>query len=137
MGLSKGSRWFRESKTGVLIRIRNAVCFSLLILALLCEGYSVVAIALDQFAPSWYRTLGWFLLVLPCALLIGLLLFYANRRRLGFYLSAASLSLYAALICLDAYQGHAERGGWIFEGIWLAFCALGIAAAKSLTSSTA
>ncbi len=125
-----------EYKKDLLMRVRNAACYLFLILALLCEGYSAVAIALDRFAPSWYRTLGWFLLTVPCALAGGVFLLYANRRRLGFYLSAASLLLYAALICVDAYLGNAERG-WIFEGIWLAFCALGIVAAKLLTSSGA
>ena len=123
-----------ESRTSLQIRIRNALCFLFLILAILSEGYTVLAIALDRFLPSWYRSVGWFLLVLPCALSVGLLLLYANRRRLGFYLSAASLSLYAALVCLDAHQAPAERGDWVFEGIWLAFCALGVGAAKSLMS---
>jgi hypothetical protein len=129
---AEGVEMVSASKTNVLIRIRNVLCLLFLILAILCEAYSVAAIALDQFAPSWYRTLGWLFFILPFALTSGLLLLYANRRRLGFYLSAMSFSLYAGLVCLDAYQGPAERGDWIFEVAWLAFCAIGILAAKAL-----
>jgi hypothetical protein len=122
------------SKTNLLNRLRNVLCVFYLILAVLSEGYTVVSIALDRFVPAWYRTLGWFLLVLPCALALGLLLLYANRRRLALYLSVASLSLYAVLVCLDTHRGPAVRGDWIFEVIWIAFCAGGIVAAKSLMS---
>jgi hypothetical protein len=121
-------------KANLLISFRNLLCYSFLILAIISEAYSTLAIALDRFAPSWYRVLGWFLLTLPLALSAGLLLLYANRRRLAFYLSAASLLLYAALVFVDAYQAPAERGDWIFECAWVAFCALGVFAAKSLMS---
>src|SRR5215469_171422 len=94
-----------QSKMSWLIRVRNALCYSFLILALFCEGYSAVAIGFEQFAPSWYNTLGWFLLILPAALAVGLLFICTNRRRLGFYLCATSLLLYVALIFLDAYMG--------------------------------
>lgn len=123
-----------ESMTSLPIRLRNALCCLFLMLAVLCEAYTVAAIALDQFAQSWYRTLGWLLFALPTALVVGLLLLYANCRRFGFYLIATSLALYALLVCLDAYQGPAARGDWIFVGAWLAFCALGIVAARSLMS---
>jgi hypothetical protein len=123
-----------EGRASFLIRIRNALSYSLLTLAALCEAYSAAAIALDGFAASWYRTLGWFLFVLPGALVIGLFLLYADRGRLGFCLSATSLSLYSLLVVLDAYLAPSERGDWIFEIAWVAFCALGIAAAKSLMS---
>ncbi len=123
-----------EIRTSVPIGIRDALCYLFLILAALCEAYSAAAIALDRFAAPWYRILGWFLFVLPGALVVGLLLLYANRGRLGFYLSATSLSLYAVLVFLDTYQGPAERGDWIFEVVWVAFCALGIVAARSLMS---
>jgi hypothetical protein len=75
----------------------------------------------------------WFLLLLPTALTLGLiLLLYANLRRHGFYLATTSLLLYAALICLEVCQGPAERGDRIFEAVWLAFCALGVVSAKLL-----
>jgi hypothetical protein len=119
------------------IRIRSILCFSFLILAVLSEAYSVAAIALDRFAPTWYRTLGWVLFLLPCALAVGLFLLYADRGRAGFYLSATSLSMYALLVCMDAYQGPAERGDWIFVGVWVTFCAIGIVAAKSLVNRPA
>lgn len=125
-----------KSKTSMLIRVRNVLCLFLLILAVLSESYTVLAIALDQFAEHWYRTLAWLLLILPFALASGLFLLYANRRRLAFFLSATSLTLYAVLICLEVYLGPAERGDWIFEGAWLAFCAIGIFAAKLLMSTT-
>jgi hypothetical protein len=41
--------------------------------------------------------------------------------------------MYALLIFLDDYQSHAGRGDWVFEVGWLAFCTVGIAAAKSLS----
>ena len=121
-----------ERKSTLLVRIRNGVCYSLLIFAVFCEAYSVLAIDLDQFVPSWYRTLGWFLLVLPAALAAGLLLLWGDRRRLGFYLCATSLSSYAALVLLDSHRGPLQAGDWIFECIWVAFCGLGILAAMSL-----
>jgi hypothetical protein len=122
-----------DGKTSLLIRICNVFCLFLLILAVLCEAYTVLAIALDRFVPAWYRTLGWLLLIIPGALALGLFLIYANRRRLAFCLSATSLSMYAMLNFLDAYQGHAERGDWIFEAGWLVFCAICIVAARYLS----
>lgn len=121
-----------ENRLSPPVRIRNVLCFLCLILAVFSEGYTAAAIALDSFVPTWYRTLGWLLFALPCALAFGLLLFHANRRRLGFYLCATSLSLYAVLLLLDLNEGHAERGDWIFLGIWLSFCAIGILAARLL-----
>lgn len=124
-------------QTSLLMRARNVFCYLFLILAVFSEAYTVLAIALDQFAPPWYRILGWFLLAAPSALAVGMLLFYANQRRLGFYLSAASLLLYTALVFFDIYQRPKERGDWLFEGAWLGFCGLGILAAKSLMSRPA
>ena len=127
MALDKGAR--------LLARVRDTLCVLCLIAFILSEAYSAAAIALDQFAPSWERTVGWFLLILPTALTLGLvLLLYANLRRTGFYLATSSLFLYAVLICAEAYRGPAERGDWIFGGFWLAFCAIGILAAKLLMS---
>lgn len=124
-----------ESKASFSVRIRNVLSYLFLLLAALREAYAVLAIALDRFAPSWYRTLGRILFIVPFALVVGLLLFYANRVRLGFYLSVTSLSLYAVLICLDTFQGPTERGDWLFLGVWLAFCAIGIFATRSLYRS--
>jgi Na+-transporting NADH:ubiquinone oxidoreductase subunit NqrE len=116
-----------------LIRIRNVLCYLFLILAAFCEAYTVLAIALDRFVPAWYRALGWFLLIAPGALAVGLLLIYANRKRLAFGLIATSLSLYALLNCLDTFRSHVERADWIFFSGWLAFCAVGIVAARFLS----
>jgi hypothetical protein len=121
-----------ENRRSPMVRIRNFLCFLLLALAVFSEGYTAAAISLDRFVPHWYRTVGRLLFVLPCALAFGLLLFYANLRRLGFCLCATSLSLYAVVIFLDLSQGRAERGDWIFVGGWLAFCAVGIFAARLL-----
>ena len=122
-----------KSKTNLLIRLRNVLCCLFLIMAVFCEAYTVLAIALDRFVPTWYRALGWFLLISPSALAVGLLLIYANQKRLAFYLSATSLSLYAMLTCLEIYQSQTVRGDWMFLSGWLAFCAIGIMAAKSLS----
>jgi hypothetical protein len=125
-----------KSKFNLLIRIRDVLCCLFLILAVFCEAYTILAIALDRFVPSWYRAVGWLFLIAPCALAVGLPLIYANQRRLAFYLSAASLSLYAMLICLDTYQSHVRPGDWMFFFGWLAFCAVGILAAKLLSRPT-
>jgi len=121
-----------ESNRSLPIRIRDVLCFFFLILAALCEAYTVAAIALDRFVPPWYRTLGWSLFTLPIALAVGLLLLYGDRRRYGFYISAMSLSLYAVLVCFDAHRGPAEQSDWIFEGVYITFCAIGVVAAKVL-----
>jgi hypothetical protein len=122
-----------KSTAKPLIRICNVLCYLFLILAVFCEAYTVVAIALDRFVPAWYRALGWCLLIAPGALAVGLLLIYANQKRLAFCLSSTSLSLYAVLNCLDTFRSHVERGDWIFFSGWLAFCAVGILAARFLS----
>lgn len=122
-----------RSKVNLLIRICDVVCCLFLILAVFCEAYTVLAIALDRFVLIWHRAVGWLFLIAPCALAAGLLLIYANQKRLAFYLSATSLSLYAMLNCLDTYQGHVRQGDLIFLFGWLAFCAVGILAAKLLS----
>lgn len=115
-----------------LARIRNLLCILWLVFAVFSEGYSAFAIALDRFEPNWFRIVGWLLLVLPCVLAIGLLLLYANLKRVGFYLCAMSLSFYVLIIFFDVIREHAERADWIFASIWLAFCTIGIYAAKLL-----
>ncbi len=121
-----------DNRLSLPVRIRNFLCFLWLILAVFSEGYTAVAIALDRFVPHWYRILGWLLLILPCALAFGLILFYASLRRVAFYLCVTSLSLYGVIIFLDLGQGHSERGDWVFVGVWPAFCAIGIFAARVL-----
>lgn len=122
-----------RSKANLLIRIRTVLCCLFLILAVFCEAYTVLAIALDRSVPAWYRALGWLLIIAPGALAVGLLLIYANRKRLAFCLSATSLSLYAMLNCLETFRSHVGRGDWIFFSGWLAFCAIGILAARFLS----
>lgn len=119
-------------KSSLLIRVRNGLCYALLILAVFCEAFTVLAIDLDQFFPSWYRTLGWVLLALPAVLATGLLFLHADRRRLGFWFCATSLSLYAVTVLMDANRDTFERRDWIFEISWVTFCGIGILAAKSL-----
>ena len=122
-----------QRRTSLLTHFRNVLCYLFLIVATLCEAYSALAIALDRFVPRWYSTLGWLFLTVPCALVVGLLLMYANRTRLAFYLIASSLSLYAMLICLDDYQGPAGRCDWMFAIGSVAFCALGVLAARAVS----
>lgn len=124
-----------KSTANSLIRIRTVLCCLFLILAGFCEAYTVLAIALDRFVPAWYRVLGWFLLIVPGALAVGLLLIYANRKRLAFCLSATSLSLYAMLLCLETFRSNVKPGEWIFFCGWLTFCAVGIVAARFLSRS--
>jgi cytochrome bd-type quinol oxidase subunit 2 len=125
-----------ESWRRLLIRIRDALSVLALILLLLSEAYTAVAIVLDRnefTSEPWEHTLGWLLFLIPCALVLGLVfLLNAGRRELGFRLAAMSLLLYAALVCFDAYREPMDDGDWISVTIWLAFCAIGIVAAKLL-----
>jgi len=131
--MPKGVEMVPESTANAWSRVRKVLCYSFLILAVLCEGYTVLAIALDRFGPAWYRDLGWLLFIIPFGLAAGLLLIYANQRRVAFFLCTTSLSLYALLDILDTYQGHAERGDLIFMAGWLAFCLVGVVAARWLS----
>jgi hypothetical protein len=121
------------STTALLIRIRTVLCYLFLTLAVLCEAYTVLAIALDRLVPAWYRILGWLLLIIPGSLALGLLFIYANRKRVAFYLIVTSLSLYAMLLCLDTFRNKVGPGDWIFFSGWLAFCAMGVVAARFLS----
>jgi uncharacterized membrane protein len=126
---SSGHRWITQ--------LRNGLCVLWLLAFALSEGYSAAATALDHSTkfPSWERRLGWFLLVLPCELLIALiLLIRRNRAGLGFRLVALNLIVYAAFMCLDVALVHESLDGTMFAvaGLWAIFFALAVGAARLL-----
>jgi hypothetical protein len=129
----KQNEMTKESSLKWLLRVRDALCITCLILLVLSEGYTAAATALDPHVPAWERTLGWALLALPCSLSLGLaLLLYGDRKRLGFYCAALSLLFYVAAICREVFQSNVETGDWIDLSAWSAFCAVGIGAARLL-----
>ena len=115
------------------VRTLNAVCVLYLTLLLLSEIYTAAATALDDSHrfPSWEAKLGWWLLILPCVLVAGLvLLIRSARENLGFSLVGLSVLLYLADLFLENALApeHMDRGGWIDTGIWVVFCVAGAAA---------
>ena len=119
----------------LLIHVRDALCLPCLVLFVLSELYSAADLASDSHLklPSWEHPLGWSLFGLPSALVVGLiLLLRSDRSRLGFYSAVLSLVLYAAFICLEVFQGHANLGDWISASAWISFCVIGIGAARVL-----
>jgi hypothetical protein len=92
------------------------------------ELYSAGETALDRFAPSWERVLGWFLFLLPIELIAALILLFNRKNgRLGFNLTALNLVLYAGFMVVDVFAGHAYpivRADWLMMGLWAIFFAL-------------
>jgi hypothetical protein len=120
-----------------LDQVRNGICALWLLVFVLFEGYTAAATALDHSTkfPSWEPTLGWFLFVLPCELLIALgLLIRRERVSLGFLLVAANLLVYAVFMCFEAIWVHEgpDKTTLAVAGLWATFFALAIGAAHLL-----
>jgi len=95
------------------------MCVFYLLVFMLFEVYSAAATALDRNArfPSWEPLLGWGHFVLPCVLLISLFLLHGRYARLGFYLVAANLCLYASFMTFEwvVSRGNAPSHGAMLE----------------------
>ena len=119
-------------------RAGGAVCVFYLLVFLLVEVYSAAATAFDRNTrlPSWEPLLGWGLFVLPCVLLISLFLLHGRYARLGFYLVAANLCLYASFMTFEWFvsRGNApsHRADWEVAGIWATLFATALLAARFL-----
>jgi hypothetical protein len=97
------------------------------------ELWSAAATALDRFTPSWERTLGWFLLLLPFELFIAaVLLFRRSSSWFGLSLLLLNILLYAGFMVIDMFAQTAApvgRGDWISLGVWAIFLAIVLLAA--------
>jgi len=116
---SSQARWLR--------RIRNGVCFLYLLLFVLFETYSAAATALDHTGrfPVWEAKLGWWLLILPCLLVAGLVfLLRGARENIELFLVGLSAFLYLAFLFLEdaVSRERMQQGEWLFTGIWIVLC---------------
>ena len=120
--------------------ILRFVCVGYLLLFVFSEGYSAAATALDHHSrfPAWESTLGLFLFVLPCELMISLaLVLYGDKARLGVCLVAVNLCAYAGFMCLEIMLVPDANGkDWEFAAVWAAFMALAVGAAYFLSASS-
>jgi hypothetical protein len=92
------------------IRLRNIACTLCLCLCAFAELYSAGATALDRFAPSWERAIGWLLFLLPIELIAALILL-----------------LYAGFMVVDVFAGSAtpfDGTDWLMIGLWAIFFAV-------------
>jgi hypothetical protein len=106
-------------------------------LFVLFETYSAAATALDHSHrfPAWEAKLGWFLFLLPCLLVTGLVfLLRGERETIGFSLVGLSVLLYLAFMFLEDALSPEQmsRGEWVFNGIWIMLCSAAIAASRLL-----
>jgi hypothetical protein len=118
--------------------VRYALCIPCIVLLIMSELYSALDLSLDSrvHLPGWVHPVGLGMFALPSSLVVGLiLLLRSDRWKLGFYVSATSILLYAAFICFDAFQTDVGMGDWIAMLCWCVFCALGIGAARLLMVS--
>jgi len=123
-----------------LIRIRNAVCVLYLLLLALFETYSAAATALDHTGrfPVWEAKLGWWLLILPCLLVAGLILLLRGaRENVGLIFVGLSAILYLAFLFLEdaVSRERMQKGERLFTGIWIVLCFAAVSAAWLLKRS--
>jgi hypothetical protein len=123
-----------------LIRIRNVACALCLSLCAFAELYSAGATALDRFAPSWERVLGWFLFLLPIELIAALILLFSNKKaRLGFNLTILNLLLYAGFMVVDVFAGHGghnDKSDWLMMGLWAVFFSVVLFSARLILAGS-
>ena len=116
------------------------LCVVYLLLFVVFEGYSAAATALDHHSrfPAWESTLGLFLFILPCELLVSLaLVLFGDRARLGVCLVAVNLCAYAGFMCLEIMLVPDANGrDCEFAAMWAAFMALALGAAYFLKVSS-
>jgi hypothetical protein len=135
IGLEEGT--MNSPERHWLIPVRNGICALWLLVFVLFESYTAAGTALDhsQRFPAWESTLGWFLFLLPCELLVALA-FLTRRKRasLGFLLVVANLIVYAIFMCFEALVVHEsmDRTTLAVAGLWATFFALAIGAAQLL-----
>ncbi|HKF49606.1 MAG TPA: hypothetical protein VKB38_19755 [Terracidiphilus sp.] len=125
-----------EIRLRPLVWLRDAVCAFSLVFFVALESISAAVLISDrsEWSTSQERALGWLLVVLDCALMVGLVFLLGTaRRKLGFYPVAMSLSLFGVLICWDDSHWPGEHT-WIFDASWIALCAIGVVAARVLRS---
>ena len=118
--------------------ILRFVCVGYLLLFVFSEGYSAAATALDHHSrfPAWESTLGLFLFILPCELLVSMaLVLYGDKTRLGVCLIAVNLCAYLGFICLEDMLVPEARD-WEFTAIRATFMALAVGAAHFLRTSS-
>ena len=102
---------------------RTALSVLYLILFVLFETYSAAATALDHSGrfPVWEARLGWWLLILPCLLVAGLVLLLRRaRENIGF--SLVGLSALFMFLEDALSREHMEHGDWLNTGIWIVLC---------------
>jgi len=118
----------------LLIRIRGVACSLCMVLCAFAELYSAGATALDRFAPSWERPIGWFLFLLPIELIAGLiLLFNREHGRLGFNLTRLNLLLYSGFLIVEVFAENpipADWKDWLAMGLWAFFFAAVLISAR-------
>jgi hypothetical protein len=120
--------------------ILRFACVVYLLLFVFSEGYTAAATALDHHSrfPAWESTLGLFLFILPCELLVSLaLVLHSDKARLGVCLVAVNLCAYAGFMCLEIMLVPDPNGkDWEPAAIWGAFMALAVGAAHFLRASS-
>ena len=88
------------------------------------ELYSAAATALDRFAPSWEKGIGWFLFLLPIELIAALILLFTHKYgKLGFNLTILNLLLYEGFLIMEVFAGRFpfEKRDWLMMGLWTFF----------------
>ena len=123
-------------------QVRSGICALWILVLVLFEGYTAGGMALDRSTrvPAWESSLGWFLFVLPCELLVALaVLLRRQRRNLGFRLVAANVLVYALLMYFWAVLDHEGLTMTTLEvaGFWVTFFVLAIGAAHLLRNQAA
>jgi hypothetical protein len=105
------------------------------------EIYSAGATALDRFAPSWERVLGWLLFLLPIELIAALILLFSDKKaRLGFNLMILNVLMYAGFMVVDVFAGDEatpiDRSDWLMMGLWAIFFASVLFAARLIPAGS-
>jgi len=124
----------------VMRKVLRFVSVVYLLLFVFSECYSAAATALDHHSrfPAWESTLGLFLFILPCELLVSLaLVLCSDKALLGVYLVAVNLCGYAGFMCLEIILVPDASGkDWEPAAIWGAFMVLAVGAAHFLRTSS-
>ena len=117
------------------------LCLLYLLFFVFSEAYSATATAFDHSRrfPAWEATVGLFLLILPCELLVCLaLLLRGGKARIGFYLVIVNLIVYAGFYCLEigVDREGVKAGDLVSAGIWAVLIAIAVASAHFLRISS-
>src|ERR1039457_4240418 len=107
-------------------RLTRYACTLCVCLCAFSELYSAAATALDRFAPSWERGIGWFLFLLPIELIAALILLYRHKYgKLGFNITFLNILMYECFMVIDVFAGRfpVDKGDWLFMGLYAIFFA--------------